>query len=121
MFKDLGILSILHKGVNHDALAITAREGLTIATKNGGLAIGRPDIGEIKEGNMADLVILNLDRPNMQPINNPVSAIAYSANGSEVETVMVGGKLLMENREFKTIDAEEVYYEVKKISKRINA
>jgi 5-methylthioadenosine/S-adenosylhomocysteine deaminase len=55
----------------------------------------------------------------MQPVNDPISALAYSANGSEVETVIVGGKILMENREFLTIDSDRVIYEVSKSCERI--
>jgi len=119
MFRELTMLSIIHKGVNHDALAVTAEEGFAIATKGGAAAMGRNDLGEIKPGNRADLVILDLKCPNMQPVNNPVSALAYSTNGSEVETVMVEGRILMENREFLTIDEEKVYHEVSKICERI--
>jgi len=119
MFRELTMLSIIHKGINHDALAVTAEEGFAIATKGGAAAMGRNDLGEIKPGNRADLVILDLKCPNMQPVNNPVSALAYSTNGSEVETVMVEGRILMENREFLTIDEEKVYHEVSKICERI--
>jgi len=119
MFRELSMLTLIHKGVNHDALAVTAREGVEIATKNGAKAIARPDLGEIKAGNTADLVIIDLDRPNMQPINDPIAALAYSANGSEVETVIVGGRVLMENRSFLTIDADRVVYEVSKTCERI--
>ena len=119
MFRELAMLSLIHKGINHDALAVTASEGFTIATKGGAAAMGRSDIGEIKPGNIADLAILDLNCPNMQPVNDPISALAYSTYGTEVETVMVGGKILMENREFLTIDSERVYHEVSKICERI--
>ena len=119
MFRELATLALIHKGTNHDAQAITAGEGFSIATKGGAAAIGRSDIGEIKPGNVADLVILNTDRPNMQPMNDPVAALAYSTTGAEVETVMVGGRILMENREFTTIDSERVYHEVNKVCSRI--
>jgi len=119
MFRELSMLSLIHKGVNRDALAITAQEGFSIATKGGAMAMGRNDIGEIKPGNIADLVILDIKCPNMQPVNNPQSALAYSANGSEVETVIVGGRVLMENREFPHIDSDRVYHEVSKICERI--
>ncbi|MDR0491731.1 MAG: amidohydrolase [Oscillospiraceae bacterium] len=119
MFRDLSMLSLIHKGVNHDAQAVSAREGFDIATKNGAAAMGRSDIGQIKPGNLADLAILDLDRPNMQPVNNHLAALVYSANGSEIETVLVGGRILMENREFLTIDSERVYREVDNICKRI--
>ena len=121
MFRELSMLALIHKGVNYNAKAITASESFEIATKNGALAMNRSDIGEIKPGNIADLVVLNLDCPNMQPVNNPMASLAYSANGSEVETVIVGGKVLMENREFFTIDSDKVIYETTRISKRIGA
>ncbi|MCL2221223.1 MAG: amidohydrolase [Oscillospiraceae bacterium] len=119
MFRELSILALIHKGAGHDPLAVTACEGVSIATKGGAAAMGRSDLGVIKPGNVADLVILNLDTPNMQPCNNLVSALAYSTNGSEVETVMVGGRVIMENREFLTIDSERVYHEVSMICERI--
>lgn len=119
MFRELTMLTLIHKGTNHDALAVSAREGFEIATKNGALAMGRDDIGEIAPGKTADLVIIDLDAPNMQPVNDPISALAYSANGSEVATVMVGGRILMENREFVTIDSERVIFEINKTCERI--
>ncbi|MCL2201802.1 MAG: amidohydrolase [Oscillospiraceae bacterium] len=119
MFRELTMLTLIHKGVNHDAKAVSAREGINIATKNGAMALGRSDLGEIRPGNIADLAIIDLGQPNMQPLNDPAAALAYSSNGSEVETVIVGGKILMENREFLTIDAERTVYEVSKICERI--
>jgi len=119
MFRELSMLTLIHKGTNHDAKVISASEGIAIATKNGAMAMGRQDLGEIKVGNAADLVLLDLDRPNMQPTNDPVASLAYSASGSEVETVIVGGHVLMENREFLTIDAQRTIYEISKICERI--
>ena len=119
MFRELSMLTLIHKGVGHDALAVTAREGFRIATLGGAAALGYGGLGEIKPGNIADLAIIDLDRPNMQPLNNPAAALAYSANGSEVETVMVGGRVLMENREFLTIDSKRVIYEAEKVCERI--
>jgi 5-methylthioadenosine/S-adenosylhomocysteine deaminase len=119
MFRELGLLSLLHKGVSGDPQAVTAREAFGIATGNGARALGLHDIGEIKVGFKADLAILDLDRPNMQPLNDPLAALAYSANGSEVETVLVGGKILMENKSFITIDKEKILFETNRICERI--
>ncbi len=119
MFRELSLLTILHKGVSGDPQAITAREGFDMATKNGAKALGLSNLGEIKTGMKADLSILDLDRPNMQPLNDPIAALAYSANGSEVETVMVGGRIVMENGLFTTIDKERALFEVHKICERI--
>ncbi len=120
MFRDLGLLTVLHKGMTGDPQAVTARQGFDIATKNGAKALGLGKVGEIKKGYRADLAILDLDRPNIQPLNDPIAALCYSAGGSEVETVMVGGKILMENREFTTIDRDKVIYEVNKVCERIS-
>ncbi len=119
MVRELGLLAILHKGATGDPEAVGARRALEIATKNGAKALGLGSVGEIKPGMKADLAILDLDRTNLQPLNNPVAALAYSANGSEVETVMVGGKILMENRQYTTIDRDKVLYEVNRICERI--
>ncbi|MCL2045871.1 MAG: amidohydrolase [Oscillospiraceae bacterium] len=119
MFRELSMLSLVQKGINFDAQVITAKEALEIASRNGARAMGYDNLGEIAVGNIADLLIIDLDRPNMQPMNDPVAALAYSVNGSEVETVIVDGKVLMENREFLTIDKERVYYEIDKICERI--
>lgn len=119
MFRELGMVTILHKGTSGDPQAVTAREGFDMATKNGAKALGLNNLGEIKTGMKADLSILDLDRPNMQPLNDPIAALSYSANGSEVETVMVGGKIVMENRVFTTIDCDKVLYEVNKVCERI--
>lgn len=119
MFKDLSLLSILHKGATGDPQAINAREALGIATKNGARALGLTDVGEIRAGMRADLAVIDLDRPNLQPLGDPVAALAYSANGSEVETVMVNGRILMENKNFLTIDRDRVLYEVNAVCERI--
>ena len=51
----------------------------------------------------------------MMPNNNLLAALSYSANGSEVETVIIDGQIVMENKELKTIDEERVYYEIRKM------
>ena len=55
----------------------------------------------------------------MTPQNNLIAALCYSANGSEVDTVLINGQIVMENREVKTIDEERVYYEIRQMIKRL--
>jgi 5-methylthioadenosine/S-adenosylhomocysteine deaminase len=107
MFREMGFLSLLHKGITGNPQMITAPEALGIATRNGARALGFEDVGEIRVGFKADLAILDLDRPNLQPLNAPGAALAYSANGSEIETVLVGGRILYEKGSFTTIDKEK--------------
>ncbi len=121
LFRELSMLTLIHKGVNEDSLAVSAKEGIKIATVNGAAALGLDYIGQIKVGMKADLALIDLSAINMLPNNNPVAALAYSANGSEVQTVIVNGTILMENRELKGIDEERIRFEVERIAKRIVA
>jgi 5-methylthioadenosine/S-adenosylhomocysteine deaminase len=91
-----------------------------MATVNGAKALGLEKLGEIKEGYKADLAILDINTPSMVPKNNLLSSLVYSANGSEVDTTIVDGEILMEGRELKTIDLEKIIYEVNARMERLN-
>ena len=67
------------------------------------------------EGGEADLIFLDLREPSLFPHHNIVSSLCYSANGSEVDSVMIGGEFVMRKRELLTIDLEKVYFEIDKI------
>ncbi|MBO7633812.1 MAG: amidohydrolase family protein [Lachnospiraceae bacterium] len=92
---------------------------IRFATLGGAAALGRAgELGELREGFKADIAIIDLKVPQLQPNNNLISALIYSANGSEVDTVIVNGKILMEHKVLTTIDEERVYFEMKKIGER---
>lgn len=120
MFRDLSFLTLMSKGINEDPLAITAQDGLKIATLNGAKALGLDGVGSIAKGNKADLVFIDINKLNLFPHNNLMSSLAYSANGSEVSKVIVDGKTLVDNGELLSVDEERVRFEVARISNRIN-
>ena len=114
MFHEMSLLTMIHKGVQKSPVSVSAAEALRMATSCGARALGLGDVtGEIAVGKKADLAILNLDCPQMIPLNDPISSLAYCANGSEVETVLVNGEIVMENRHFTRIDEERVYFEAR--------
>lgn len=120
MFHELSLLTLIHKGVNKTPQCVSAREGFRIATINGAKALGlENEIGSIEVGKKADLAILNLNTPSLTPRNNLIAGLSYSANGSEVETVMIDGKITMENRKVLTMDEELVYKKVNDIIVRM--
>ncbi len=120
LFHELSLLTLIHKGVGETAQCISAQDGFKIATENGARALGMEDkIGKIKEGMKADLAILNLNNPSLAPRNNLVAGLCYSANGSEVETVIINGKITMENRKMLTMDEERIYMEIGRICRRL--
>ncbi len=119
MFREMGLLSLIHKGVNHDSTSMPAQTVVRAATANAGRALHRQgQLGVLTEGAAADLIFLDMLSPSLFPANNPVSSLCYSANGSEVCSVMIDGKWVMQDREMLTIDTERVYYEVSKTAEQ---
>lgn len=120
MFEEMNLAALIHKGENRNPTLIDAEQAIRMATVNGAKAAGfEGEIGIIKEGMKADLIILDTDKPHFYPVNNHMSALVYSAQGSDVETVIVDGEILMENRELKTIDFELVKHKVERIADRV--
>jgi len=119
MFEEIHLAALIHKGVNRDPLLINAMESLKMATLNGAAALGMDNLGVIKEGAKADVILIDMDKPHLIPVHNIVSALAYSAQASDVYLTMVDGEILYENGEFKTIDKEKVYHGIKKCYGRL--
>lgn len=120
LFHELSLLTLIHKGQKKTPQCISAAQGFRIATINGAKALGlEKEIGSIEVGKKADLAILNLNTPSMTPRNNLLAALSYSANGSEVETVIIDGKITMENKKLLTIDEELVYAKINEIIVRM--
>jgi 5-methylthioadenosine/S-adenosylhomocysteine deaminase len=118
MFREMGYLSMIHKGTHQDPQCVGAKEVFLAATANGAKALGL-DTGSIEEGKKADLAILRLDVPPMMPNNNLLAALCYSAGGSETDTVIIDGQIVMQGRELKTIDEERVYHEIRSMCGRL--
>ena len=78
------------------AAALTAQQAFDMSTVNAAKALGREDIGSIGPGKLADLAIIDISAPNMRPTNeaNLINNIVYSANPSNIVSVMVGGRFL---------------------------
>ncbi len=120
MFHELNLLTLIHKGVNKTPQCVSAREGFRIATINGARALGlEREIGSIEAGKKADLAVLNLNTPSLTPRNNLIAGLSYSANGSEVETVIIDGRVTMEDRKILTMDEGTVYKKVNDIIVRM--
>ncbi len=120
MFAEMAAAALVYKGANRQAQCVDAADVLKMATLNGAKAVGHEgELGVIREGALADLILVNLHEPQFIPANNIISGLVYSSNGSEVDTVIVDGKVLMENRKLTTIDEDKVYEEIRKITERL--
>ncbi len=119
MFREMELLSLLHKAVHNNSTTLSSSTVLRTATVNSAKALGlNRKIGSIIEGAYADLVFVDLTSPSLFPNNNIVSSLCYSANGTEVSSVMINGKFVMKDRELTTIDVNRVYYEIEHIIKK---
>lgn len=121
MFQEMNAAALVYKGANRQAQCVDAADVLKMATINGAKAIGREgELGVIKEGAIADLLLIDLKAPQFLPANNIISGLVYSSNGSEVDTVLVDGKVLMKGRKLTTIDEAKVYEECRKLAARLD-
>ena len=120
MFHEMNLLGLIHKGVRQKADCVSAREIFRMATIRGARALGMEEMtGSIQVGKKADLAILDLRTPSMTPRNDLLAGLCYSANGSEVETVIIDGEITMENRKVLTLDEERIYKEISRICRRL--
>ncbi len=109
MFETMKITALLQKLVYRDPTALPAHQVLRMATINGAKALGLDkSIGSLEVGKKADVILVNLLKPHLKPLHNVFAGLVYAARGSDVDTVIVDGKVLMENRLVKTLDEESV-------------
>ncbi|MBO6195980.1 MAG: amidohydrolase [Butyrivibrio sp.] len=120
MFREMFLTTGLAKLKNMDASSVDAAEVLKMATVNGAHAMGLNDCDYLAEGKKADIIMLDLYQPNMQPINNIVKNIVYSGSKSNVKLTMIGGIIRYENGNF-NIGAEpaDIYAKAEEIGKRL--
>lgn len=123
LFEVMKFTALLQKGIKEHPLELPAYEVLKMATINGAKALKLDNkIGSIEEGKMADLIILDLDTIVTQPINDVFADIVYNVKGNNVDTTIINGKILMENKILKTnIDEKTIFRKSKDIIDRISA
>ena len=113
LFEEIKLSALLAKGMSLDPTALPAYEALEMATVNGAAAQGREgETGMIKEGCRADIIMIDKDSAHMRPVYDPVSAVVYSARGSDVCMTMVDGRILFRDGEWLTLDIEKAIREV---------
>ena len=120
MFREMFLTTGLAKLKEMDASAVDAMEVLKMATVGGAKAMGLTDCDVLKEGKEADLIMIDLNQPNMQPLNNIEKNIVYSGSKQNVKLTMIHGKILYEDGCFHIGETPEtIYKEANKILKRI--
>jgi len=120
MLKEAKMASYLQKIKYEDPTAVDTAAILEILTINGAEALALDKVGLIEEGYKADLQLIDVKTESFYyPHHNNLSNLFYAADTHSIDTVITDGKILMENREFKTLDKEKIYYEAEKRSSKI--
>ncbi|MGK0716653.1 amidohydrolase [Leucobacter sp. W1153] len=108
LFEEIKLATILHRGVRGNAAAVRASDVLAIATRGGAEAIGFPETGVLEEGYLADVIALDVTGAGAIPHPSLISHLAFSARGSDVRHVFIGGRHVYANGTHLTLDSVEV-------------
>jgi 5-methylthioadenosine/S-adenosylhomocysteine deaminase len=119
MFDEMDAVAKYHKAVRGDPTIMDAKTVLRMATRDGAKVLQRENLGKLVVGATADVIIIDLNRPHLTPLYNIYSHLVYSAGGGEVDTVIINGRLVMENRTILTIDEGEVLDRARHLAERI--
>ena len=119
MFREMYLTCVLQKIKNKDAASTDANEILKMATVGSARCMGLDDCDCIDIGKKADLIVIDLKKPSMQPIHNITKNLVYSGSKDCVKLTMVNGKILYENGEFPTLDIERIYKDANEVVERI--
>ena len=121
LIEELKTASLLQKVSTLDPKVLNSDEAIAMGTIKGAEALGlESEIGSIEVGKKADIVLIDTNSANMVPDSSSLSSnIIYSANGSNVDTTICDGKILMENKKLTILDEEEIYAKARKAIKEL--
>jgi len=109
MFESMKAAALLQKVLYKDSAVLPAETVLRMATIDGAKALGVDgSVGSLEVGKRADLILVDSEKPHLTPTHNLYANLVYSARGSDVDTVVVDGKILMEGRRVKTLNEAQV-------------
>jgi len=115
MFETMKIAALLQKHTYRDPTVLPAYEVLKMATINSAKALGlAKEIGSIEVGKKADLILVDLSKPHLKPLHDIYASLVYAVHGNDVDTVIIDGKVLMENRQVKSLDEHIIVEEAQR-------
>jgi len=120
MFEAMRQASFLAKHANHDPTVVPARTALDLATIGGARALGMDRlIGSLEPGKRADLIAVSVGAARQTPLYDAVSHIVYTTRGDDVRTTIVNGKVLMKDRQMRTLDRAAVIAAANRLAARV--
>ena len=118
MMEEMRSAALLHKVNSGDPTTIPSYTALEMATINGGKVIGL-DIGVLQPGFKADVILIDFEKPHLYPRHDIVAHTVYAAQSSDVDTVIIDGKVLLRKGQVTTMDEKEILYKVQRCANRV--
>ena len=119
MFREMFLVTALAKLKDMDPKAVDAMEVLKMACVNGAITLGHEECSELSAGKKADIIMIDLKQPNMQPILNIPKNIVYSGSKTNIKMTMIDGKILYYNGEYIGVNVDEIYERCAAITERL--
>ena len=120
MFLEMDTAAKLHKVATLDPTVMSAPAALRMATIDGARCLGLDKkIGSLEPGKLADLIIIDTAKPHLTPMYDPISHLVYAVNGADVQTVLINGRIVMENRRLLTLDVDALLKTMRDIARSI--
>lgn len=117
MFEEIKSAAYLQKVIYNSATAISGEDVLKMATIEGAKVLGiDSEVGSLEEGKKADIIIIDTNKPHLCPMHNIYSLLAYSVNGADVETSIIDGRVVMENRQVLNVDENQVMRDCRRVT-----
>jgi len=122
LMEEIDLAAKLAKITKMNPLAINAKSVVEMATIDGARALHmEKEIGSLEKSKKGDVILISLDEPNAVPIYDVYAAIAYALKGSDVDTVIIGGRAVMKDRKLLTVDEEATIAKAREYKKKIAA
>jgi len=118
LFREMDICAKVQKVRAMDPVAVQASNVLQMATSSGAEVLGFPEVGSLREGGIADLILIDIDQPHLQPFYGP-DLLVYAAGGADVRTVIINGAFVVQDRQVLNVDLEETMAGVRKLAKSL--
>ncbi|WP_261179169.1 amidohydrolase [Anaerobacillus sp. CMMVII] len=119
MFQEMRMAALIHKGNQENPTVVSAQDALLMATYNGSKALQLEETGILKIGKEADFIVIDSQKPHLQPNQQVISHLVYSASGSDVIDVYVRGNCIIRNKQCLTLDEEKIIFEANRAFRNI--
>lgn len=117
---EMHLVALIHKVHRGDPTVVKAAEVVYMATRGGAEVLGISDtVGSLEKGKSADIIVIDLNRPHLQPLYEPFSHLVYALKSSDITHTIVRGRILYEKGSFRTLDIEKALFDMRELQKKL--